>query len=357
MLVKQFRNVDFVNRESEIEFFINYFETKPERILWVYGPKSTGKTTLIEYVIEEKLTSGLKIFDKYWIKYINFRRSIVTSYDTFIESFFEEVDDSENDDFSEGEIEGEINLGIIRVKSTLLSQFKQKKKNLFNTLIQKFKKIKKKKIIIIDEIQALEDIYMNGERLLLHEFLNFCVALTKETHLVHIVILTSNTLFLNTIYQNSKLKETSRFKLINHLKYNEVEYWLTNNYQLSIFNCQLIYDYLGGSVTRIKKLLEEYKYFSSIKEYLEKEVQIAKNEVKVLFELKKLNKNQIEQFYFVIDKIIKQGYFDNGEFSGYLEIISIFCEVEILFFDPLENKTYANSKIYEKAFGELRVKN
>jgi len=352
MQIKQFRNDDFINRESEIEFFLDYFQKNPRRILWVYGPKSTGKTTLIEYVIEEKLTSGLKIFDKYWIKYINFRENIISNYDSFIYSFFKEVDDSENDDFS-GEIEGEINLGLIRIKSSLLAQFKQRKTNMFNELVQKFKKIKKKKIIIIDEIQALQDIYMNGERLLIHEFLNFCVRLTKELHLVHIVILTSNTIFLNTIYQNSKLKKTSEFKLVDHLEYNDIEYWLTNNYQLSIFNCQLIYDYLGGSVSDIKKLLDNYRYHSSIKEYLEKEVRIAKNEIKVLFELRKLTKVQIEKFYFIMDKIIKQGYFDNGEFSGYLDIISIFCEVEILFFDPLENKTTANSKIYEKAFERL----
>jgi len=36
-------------------------------------------------------------------------------------------------------------------------------------------------------------------------------------------------------------------------------------------------------------------------------------------------------------------------------VIDIFCEQEILFFDPLENIVSANNKLYQKAF-ELLVK-
>ena len=55
----------------------------------------------------------------------------------------------------------------------------------------------------------------------------------------------------------------------------------------------------------------------------------------------------------MIDKIVKEDCFDNKKYKGYLEIISKFCEVEILFFDPIEYKTYANSRIYVKAFEML----
>lgn len=70
MQIRKFRNVDFVNREDEIEFFKEYFKTEPERVLFVYGPKSTGKTTLIEYVIENELFENFLLFksSKYNIK-------------------------------------------------------------------------------------------------------------------------------------------------------------------------------------------------------------------------------------------------------------------------------------------------
>jgi len=346
MLIKQFRGVDFVNRDREVEFFLNYFETKPERILWVYGPKSTGKTTLIEYVVENYLLDD----NSYNVKYINFRRNIISNYNNFLQTFIKKKDDSF---FNSLDIK--LQLGFIQIDTDLYKKIQEKELDFFDGVKKVFLESSnnKKNILIIDEIQSLQDIYINGDRLLLHEFLNFCVSLTKELHISHVLILTSNTLFLNTIYQNSKLKETSRFKLINHLEYEDIEYWLTNNYQLSIFNCQLIYDYLGGNVARIKKLLEEYKYSSSLKQYLENEVKIAKNEIEILIAQRRLNKNQINKFYDIINEILKKGYFYSKNLSEYLDIISIFCEVEILFFDPLENKTTANSRVYEKAFERL----
>jgi len=39
-----------------------------------------------------------------------------------------------------------------------------------------------------------------------------------------------------------------------------------------------------------------------------------------------------------------------------LDIVSKFAEVEILFYDPVGNKTYANSQIYVKAFEMLLKK-
>jgi len=90
MLIREYRNDEFIDREKEIEYIKSWVNDTPKEILWLFGPKSTGKTTLIEYIIERELTSGLKIFDNYWIKYINFRRTMVGSYDSFINSFFEE---------------------------------------------------------------------------------------------------------------------------------------------------------------------------------------------------------------------------------------------------------------------------
>ena len=345
MFLKTYRGVEFVNREKEIEYFLNYFKNMPEKILWVYGPKSTGKTTIIEYIIENELLKD----KNYWIKYINFRGLFVTNYDRFVESFLKEVEDNEDDDFTNKELSGELNLGVIKIKSKLLQDIKQNKKNLFDKLLINLRKIKKQKIIVIDEIQTLEDIYVKGGKLLLHEFLNFCVRLTKETHLSHIVILTSNTIFLNTIYQNSKLKETSRFKLIDHLTYNDIQRWLKEK-NFSKDEIELIYEYLGGSATRIKKLLEDYKEFNSLRDYLENEADIAMNEI--LYMLKITNEQEIkDNFKTVMKEIVKNGYFkDSSEDKKFLKAIEVFADVEILFYDPITNITTPNSKIYHKGF-------
>jgi len=207
-VIKQFRGEEFVDREKEINFFLGYFKTNPKRVMWVYGPKSTGKTTLIEYILEKRLDPKA-----YNIKYLNFRRTLISSFDNFVESFIEEKDIDE----SQTELNRNYNLfGLFKLEAKTLKNIKENRKNLFNYLIEELSKEKRKNIFIVDEIQSLQDIYMNGNKKLLNEFLNFCVALTKETHLSHVLILTSNTIFLNLIYNNAKMKATSDFKFIDH---------------------------------------------------------------------------------------------------------------------------------------------
>ena len=70
------------------------------------------------------------------------------------------------DDF-ESEIKAGLNIGVIKLEAKTLEKIKDKKKNLFNELIEKLKKIDKTKILVIDEIQTLEDIYYNEEKELL----------------------------------------------------------------------------------------------------------------------------------------------------------------------------------------------
>jgi len=45
MKIVTHRGAPFVDREEEIEFFVDWFNEVSQRIFWVYGPKSSGKTT------------------------------------------------------------------------------------------------------------------------------------------------------------------------------------------------------------------------------------------------------------------------------------------------------------------------
>jgi len=292
MIIKNFRGEEFINRDKEIRFFLEHFKTNPKRVMWVYGPKSTGKTTLIEYIIENKLNQK-----EYWIKYLNLRGQMVSTYENFIYSFFDELDEDED---IQTELNKNSDLKIFKLEAKTIKKIKEHKKNLFVELINKLQTIKKKKILIIDEIQTLQEIYMNGGRLLLNEFLNFCIRLTKETHLSHVLILTSNTIFLNQIYNNAKMKVTSDFKLIDHLNYEDIKTWLLNkDIGFSISDVELIYDYLGGSTAHIKKLIDFKNEYNSIKEQLEEMAQIAKNEI--IFEKNKnLTNKEFELFLKII---------------------------------------------------------
>jgi AAA+ ATPase superfamily predicted ATPase len=153
MKIETYRGVPFVDREEEIEFFVDWFSEPPQRILFVYGPKSSGKTTVIEYVIEKRLLTEKEwwIKGKYWVKYLNLRGKLITSYRSFLEALIvpEEV--------YEETIETNVNLtlGLISLKSRKIEQIKERKRNLFDVLfeeIEKEKRGKKKPILIIDEI-------------------------------------------------------------------------------------------------------------------------------------------------------------------------------------------------------------
>ncbi|MDQ7032613.1 MAG: ATP-binding protein [Desulfonauticus sp.] len=349
MLIKEFRGVDFINRDREIEFFLNYFKQNPERILWVYGPKSTGKTTLIEYIIENNLLKD----KSYNVKYISLRRKMIANYDNFIDAFIKP--ESEHNFFKDVKLT--VDLKFIKIDSKLYERIKQKEYDFFEAMEDQFWDLSKSKknILIIDEIQTLKEIYMDGGKLLLNEFLNFCISLTKELHVSHVLILTSNTIFLSEIYNNAKMKVTSDFKLIDHLGYEDIKTWLISKKDLGFRgeDIELIYEYLGGSMAHIKKLLDFRKEHDSLQEQLEEMVEIAENEIDFFIQTSKLSREDIDKFKFVAKQIIENGYFNNKRYKGYIDIVSKFTEVEILFFDPIKNITTANNRIYEKAFERL----
>ena len=257
------------------------------------------------------------------------------------------------------------NLWGFRIEPVLYQKIKEKKEDVFDILLEEFKKQKKKNILIIDEIQKLEDIYVNNEKLLLNEFLNFCVSLTKETHISHVVILSSNTIFINKIYNNAKLKETSEFYKIDHLPFEEVKKWLSggynNRYKFSEKEINLIWEYLGGSIPRIEKLLFNYcvlKTFSTLKEYLENEAKLAMSEIKMCFyELAKQDINAEDIFKEIAKEIVNKGYAQLKNDKKYIEIIEYFCEKEILFFEPSDTNIYPNSQIYAKAMQKMLEEN
>jgi AAA+ ATPase superfamily predicted ATPase len=358
--VTYFREKPLINRKNEINFIKDYFTKLPERILWIYGPKSTGKTTLIEYIVENELFDDFKLFksSKYNVKYINFRRNIVANYDTFVDSLL-----MPDDIKLSYENSAEFNIGIFKISAKEFVAAKEKKVDVFKLLKAQFESSNKRNVLIIDEIQVLQDIYINGGKILLNEFLNFLVSLTKETHLSHVVILSSNTIFINEIYENAKLKKTSKFYKIDHLNYDEVYKWLKgawdNPHIFSDNEIKLIWDYLGGSIAHIQFMLTDFcelKTHSSLQEYLENEAKLALSDFRMCFREKRRKRkdNLIEdEFVKVAKEIIANGYAILKKDTLFDEMLDFFCEKEILFFEPSDTKVYPNSRIYVKGMEKL----
>jgi len=165
-------------------------------------------------------------------------------------------------------------------------------------------------------------------------------------------LLSSNTIFINKIYNNAKLKVTSEFYKIDHLSFNVVKEWL-NDEGFSSDDIELIYDYLGGSIAHIQKLMRKLdQKEKSLKELLDEMVQFAWSEVNLFLEYsKKVDREEKEYFYEIIQDILNKGYYiKTKDDDKIVSVIEKFCEIEILFFEPSNNQIYANSRVYEKAF-------
>jgi len=354
--MRYFRGEKLIDREKDMEFFMDWFEKIPKEILWVYGPKSSGKTTVIEYVVENELYEDFekeKLKKGYWVKYMNLRRKLISSYETFLEAFIKPESDNKK---KEERFSASVNVGIFEIKEEILREVKERKKDLFDVLINEIDKIKKKgrrPILIIDEIQTLEDIYINGDRELLKEFLNFCVSLSKETHLSHIVILSSNTIFIDRIYNDAKLKETSKFYKIDHLDKKTTEEWLKGE-KLSKEEIDLLWEYFGGSIPRIQRYLRERDKVSNLKEYLDRQAFLAYTEIiDLLTNEPDFKKRDI--FKDIAKEIVNKGEFLLKEKSPVeiKEIVRFYAEKEIFFYDPLELKVTGNNRIYEKGMEKV----
>jgi len=247
----------FINRSKELQYLYEWVSEDPDRILFVYGPKSSGKTTLMNKFIENHLTN--KYFN---IKHFNLREMLIANYSDFIQAFFE-VDYSRTGDVKQ---KREYNLKLFKLSKEIKQSLENKTLDPFVVMKKELRKISKKgkkPVIIIDELQALEDIYINGQRDLLKELFNFFVALTKEAHLCHVIIASSDGYFMNRIYNDSKLTKTSDFFEVNYLRKKDVQYWLTHLEQesgISAFTLtdkqiEMIWKYLSGSMFEISSVL------------------------------------------------------------------------------------------------------
>ena len=54
--------MNFWDREKEKKWLKHYFLTEPNAILFVYGPKSSGKTTILMNTLEEMPFDELKVY-------------------------------------------------------------------------------------------------------------------------------------------------------------------------------------------------------------------------------------------------------------------------------------------------------
>jgi len=206
----------------------------------------------------------------------------------------------------------------------------------------------------LDEVQTLQDIYMNGEikkRHLLTEFFNFLVRLTKETHLAHVVVMTSETLFLEKLYNHSKLAKTSDFYKIDHFDKETVRGWFEHEGigEENIF--QLIWEYFGGAAIDVVGAIRVYKQKGrkELENFLLDEAKIYRGKISYFIAEKLEELDEKRMFKGILEEMLEQGFVvRDNENNLQTKVMNKAIEYEFLFLNPREERIVFNSQIVKK---------
>jgi len=267
----------FFNREKEINEILRILNREPDDIYFIYGPLNSGKSTLIRHIIENRLSEDYKVF------YINFRTYLISEKREFIEAIFT----TKKDDFFEkikdkNEVLNLITKGVKILTGIPIPEvefdklFEEKINDAFqylNSLLLAVKKSGKKPVLIFDELQMIKDVVLNGQKYLLKELFQFLVSLTKEQHLCHVFCLSSDSLFIEYVYNTGELEGRAKYLLVDDFdKETALKFIdflaIKNSINLTNDDKELIYNYVGGKAKDIKYVVEESK-FKDLREILE----------------------------------------------------------------------------------------
>lgn len=343
------KQVAFINRTEELKYLSQVIKKKPESILFIYGPKSSGKTTLLY-----KFINDIEREKKYHIKFLNLRKIWIGNYQHFIRAFFNVID--KNEKKTKKSIE--FGAGIFKIGKETEQKLLKVEADPFEVMEKELIKINKQgrtPIIIIDELQELQEIYLNGQRPLINELFNFFVSMTKENHLAHIFICSSDGYFIERLYEDSRLRKTSEFYKIDYLPIEDVEEWLNDlqkyskikNLVLTKKQIKEIWDFLGGSCWEIQSLLSAIMYYgfsSAISKYRIQQESEVVNCINKDLERKKILNQFLENKFLSKEEIFNMA---NIEFKKLGEMLSQLVTENILFFEPVKATYRTQSRSIE----------
>lgn len=206
------KRIEFHNREEEIEEIINILNREPNLITFFYGSINSGKTELINHLIKQ-------LPKEYIVFYVNFRGKFISDYSDFIRVLFR-VEREKNykeilKTISEMSAEALRFKGIPVAKSVIDAVFKKSYEDVFEFIEDYFIKISKSKIpvLIIDELQVIKEIKIDA--LLIYKLFNFFIRLTKELHLAHVFAVSSDSVFIERVYNEAMLQGRCRYLLVD----------------------------------------------------------------------------------------------------------------------------------------------
>ena len=234
--------IEFHNREKEITEIQNILSTRPDLITFIYGPINSGKTELITHVINN--LSG-----NYISFYVNLRGKFIRDYNDFMRVLFR----FEKDEYDVLKAIAEQSIKFLKFKGIPVSEsvldiiFRERRsgEDVFEFLEEYMVKIAEKytPVLVIDELQVIGDIEIDGKPI--YRLFNFFVRLTKELHLCHVFVVTSDSLFIEKVYSEAMLQGRCRYLLVDDFDYEAVVEFL-KKYGFHDDEIEKVWSYVGG---------------------------------------------------------------------------------------------------------------
>ena len=306
----------FFDRERELDKLLRLVSAEPNLITFVYGPINSGKTALITEFIE-------KLPNDYVTFYINLRGRFINSYEDFMKVLFSVKEGSVKELLAEllksGLAYGGIPVpeGIFR---KLLEDEKEDPFLFLENYLRELVERGKRPLLILDELQVIGDLELDGP--LIYRLFNFFVRLTKETHLSHVFLVTSDSLFIEKVYNEAMLHGRAEYFLVDDFdRRTALEFlWKLG---LNASEAELVWNYFGGKPVY---LAEAPKHRDELKEWCERTLRLRVQSINALIGGRKGLVNLLREF---VDK-------DSIPFDGRVsKVLTKLVKANVLFVDPL----------------------
>jgi len=334
------RRIEFFDREKEAEEIINILKAEPRLINFIYGPINSGKTTLINNLVEN-------LPPDYVVFYINLRGKFISDYEDFIRAMFRvEKNKDLKEILKDLAVKTEKTIrhtgGLPINESVLESLFKKKtEEDVFEFLEDYFKDISKTKIpvFIIDELQVIGDLKI--DEYLIYRLFNFFIRLTKELHLCHVFAVSSDSLFIEKVYNEAMLQGRARYLLVDDFDLTDAKRFL-KKYKFTEYERKIALDYLGGKPAHLVELIDAKLGNKSLEKVAKRILEIRKGQIEeVLYSLKDENKELFDKVIAVLKN------FDSDDKIKYVHAtkdIRFLARQNILFADSVKRIIRPQSK-------------